>query len=127
MCPVTGACRSDIRKKIGVSPQCPAGCPLFAVDIVRPLFDDPLGLPASPVVPLPGGGPVLLGLFLVVDIGCFLLRLCGFFQRRLRGVFSPEMVPLAARVPALPQIPTVTPPLSGLVLRGPGLLGLWRR
>jgi len=105
------------------------GCPLFAVDIVRPLFDDSLGRSASPVMPLPGGGPVLLCLFLVIDIGCFLGRFCGSrcLLHRPGGQVSPEMVPLAARVPALPPVPPVTPPLPGLVLRGPGLLGLRSR
>ena len=44
---------------------------LFAVDIVRPLFDDLLGGPAAAVVSLPGGRTVLFGLFLVIDIGLF--------------------------------------------------------
>jgi hypothetical protein len=46
--------------------------PLFAVDIVCPLFYDLLGRPAATVVPLPGGGPVLLGLIFGIDISLFL-------------------------------------------------------
>jgi hypothetical protein len=46
--------------------------PLFAVDIVCPLFDYFLRRPAPPVVSLPGGGTVLLGLFLIVKPLLFL-------------------------------------------------------
>jgi hypothetical protein len=78
------------------------------------------------VVSLPGGGAVVLGLFLVIDIGLFPRSLCGLFCRcRLRGAVIPEMMPLlASLVPSPAPVAPVIPSLAGLLLRSRGLPGL---
>jgi hypothetical protein len=50
--------------------------PLFAVDIVCPLFNYSLRWPAAPVVPLPGGGTIILGLLLTLSPLLFLRCIC---------------------------------------------------
>jgi hypothetical protein len=99
--------------------------PLFAVDIARPLFDYSFRWPSAPVVPLTGGGTIVLGLFLIVDPFLFLWCICrrGALLRRPLGVIPPDMVPLPALVPAAAIIPLAAalPGLRGLLgLRGPG-------
>jgi len=102
------------------------GRPLFAVDIVCPLFDDLLRGPAAAVVPALLGGTVVPGLVVVcIDIFRFpagLSRLLLF-----RWTIPPEMVVLARGVTALPlaPVPAVMPaPLPGLLLVRPALLRL---
>jgi len=46
----------------------------LAIDIVCPLFDDLLGGPAATVVALPGGGPILFCLVLVIEVGLLVGR-----------------------------------------------------
>jgi len=81
--------------------------PLFAVDIVCPLFDYSLRRPATTVVPLPGGGTIILGLFLIVEPFLFLRCICrpGALLGRPLGVIPPDMVPLSPLVPAAAVIP----------------------
>lgn len=100
---------------------------LLTVDIVGPFFDDPLGGPSAPVVPALLGGAILLGLLLLICIGLFSRGLCRLLLRGPWLLVSPEMVALAARVPALPLAPPVmVPSLPGLLLVPPARLALLR-
>ena len=93
---------------------------LFTVGIIGPLFDDLLGGPAAPVVPALLGGAIAFGLVLLrIDIFCFSISFRRFLLFRPRLLVPPEMVTLAARVPALPLGPVpviMPPPLAGALL-----------
>jgi hypothetical protein len=100
--------------------------PLFAVDIACPLFDYSLGWPSAPVMPLPGGRAIVLGLLLVVSSLLFLRCICrlGAILCPLsgpRGMIPADMMPLPALVPAAAIIP-LTATLPRRLRRLPGLL-----
>ena len=81
--------------------------PLFAVDIVCPLFNYSLRRSAATVVPLPGGGTIILGLLLFIRSLHFLRCICRFSALLgwPLGVIPPDMVPLPTLVvPAAPVI-----------------------
>jgi hypothetical protein len=101
---------------------------LFTIDIARPLFDYFLGRPAPTVMPLPGGGPIILGLFLLIGPFLFLRCICrpGALLRCLSGplrVIPSCMMPLPALVPAAAII-SLAAAFPGWLGGLPGLRGL---
>lgn len=96
--------------------------PLFAVDIAGPLFDYSLGWFSPPVVPLAGGGAIILRLFLIVCSLLFIRSIHGLWISlgRTLVLVPPGMVPLPALVPATAIIP-LSAPFAGCMVTLPVL------